>query len=204
MTTQLQWKGQLKVKILDEKGLTLVEVLAVIAITAIVLPVIYGVFHTGINLYNKIQVEGQLRDDADYAVSVMMNSFNSIPFDYVTQDGDKIVLVNSEQTAINENEKENSTFYSYSKEEIDEENTETRSIEFVEKTVGGKEIQSVSIDGNTLEGNGDYSASTINLMCSDTDRNDNNKCLHGIIAVDFTIQNARIERPLTLESRFGF
>ncbi|WP_336052721.1 PilW family protein [Niallia taxi] len=204
MITLHQWKERSKVKILDEKGLTLVEVLAVLAITAIVLPVIYGVFHTGINLYNKIQVEGQLRDDADYAVSMMMNSFNSIPFDYATTDDGRIDLVDAEQTAITENTKDNSTFYTYSKEEIDPKNINTRSIEFVENTVDGKEIQSVSIDGNIMEGNGDYSASSLKLRCSDTDRNDRSKCLHGIIEVNFTIHNARIERPLTLESRFGF
>jgi len=190
------------VKILDEKGLTLMEVLAVLAITAIVLPVIYSVFHTGINLYNKIQIEGQLRDDADYAVSMMMNSFNSIPFDYATEADNRIELVDFEQTAITENKKENSTFYSYSKENTD--TVTTRSIEFVPSSIDGKSKTSVSIDGKILESSGNYSNSNINLICSEIDRTNSDRCLHGIIKVDFTIENARLNRPLTLESRFGF
>ncbi|MEM5012219.1 MULTISPECIES: type II secretion system protein J [Niallia] len=189
-------------KILDEKGLTLMEVLAVLAITAIVLPVIYGVFHTGINLFNKIQIEGQIRDDADYAVSMMMNSFNSTPFDYVQMQGKSVQLVDSEQTAITENQKDNSTFYSYSKAKTDK--TTTRSIEFVPTTVDGKTITSVSIDGKALESNGDFSNSEIKLQCSETDKTNSDTCLHGVIYVDFVINNEKLNKPLTLKSQFGF
>ncbi|MEM5592114.1 hypothetical protein AAHH67_10945 [Niallia circulans] len=98
-------------RIFDEKGITLYELLAAITILAIVLPVIYGVFQSGLSLYNKIQIEGQIRDDADYAVSMMMNSFNSIPFDYVTIEGDsKISLYDTEKTVFEKNTKENSSF----------------------------------------------------------------------------------------------
>lgn len=57
----------------SQRGLTLIELLLAVVITAIVSVVIYSVFITGVNLYQKIQIEGQLRDDADYIATLIMN-----------------------------------------------------------------------------------------------------------------------------------
>lgn len=190
-------------KIFDEKGVTLYELLATVTILAIVLPVIYGVFQSGLSLYNKIQIEGQLRDDADYAVSMMMNSFNSIPFDYVQMDEEnKISLVDTEHTVFKKNQKETSSFYTYEKENLHEE--DSRSIEFVNQEVDGNSINSVSINNKVLEGQGDFSGSTINLSCSKTSKENSNHCIHGLIQVNFVINQSRLNKPLTLESQFGF
>ncbi|PLS16871.1 hypothetical protein CVD28_14540 [Bacillus sp. M6-12] len=62
---------------INERGLTLVEVLLTIVITSIVSTVIYSTFITGLKLYQKIQVEGQLRDDADYIAATILNQMYS-------------------------------------------------------------------------------------------------------------------------------
>lgn len=190
-------------KIFDEKGVTLYELLATMTILAIVLPVIYGVFQTGLSLYNKIQIEGQLRDDADYAVSMMMNAFNSIPFDYVEIDGNnQVSLFDSEQTVFEETEKENSSFYTFEKSAKNI--TNIRSIEFVEETKNSKTNTSVSINDQVIESMGDFTGSSIQLACSEYSNNSTSECLHGLISVTFIIDHARLNKPLTLESQFGF
>ena len=192
-------------KIFDEKGITLYELLATMTILAIVLPVIYGVFQSGLSLYNKIQIEGQIRDDADYAVSMMMNAFNSIPFDYVSIEGDtEISLYDTEQTVFERNTKENSSFYTNNKEELKPENAKVRSIEFVDQQLNDQTITSVSINNQILEGSGDFSGSKIRLTCNKTAQGNKNQCLRGLIHVTFVIDQARLNRPLTLESQFGF
>ncbi|MCM2980564.1 hypothetical protein CHH55_19000 [Niallia circulans] len=192
-------------RIFDDKGITLYELLAAITILAIVLPVIYGVFQSGLSLYNKIQIEGQIRDDADYAVSMMMNSFNSIPFDYVTIEGDsKISLYDTEKTVFEKNTKENSSFYTYDKEKIKPENAKVSSIAFVDHQLKNEAITSVSINNQILEGSGDFTGSKVRLSCSKTDPENKNRCLHGLIHITFIIDQARLNRPLTLESQFGF
>lgn len=192
-------------RIFDEKGITLYELLATITILAIVLPVIYGVFQSGLSLYNKIQIEGQIRDDADYAISMMMNSFNSLPYDYVTIEGDsKISLYDTEKTVFEKNTKENSSFYTYEKEKITPENAKVRSIEFVDQQLKSETITAVSINNQILEGSGDFTGSKIRLSCSKTAQEDKNRCLHGLIYITFVIDQARLKRPLTLESQFGF
>ncbi|MFT8321653.1 MAG: hypothetical protein ABF649_12165 [Bacillus sp. (in: firmicutes)] len=190
-------------RIFDERGITLYELLATITILAIVMPVIYGVFQSGLSLYNKIQIEGQLRDDADYAVSMMMNAFNSLPFDYVqSTSANRIDLYDSEQTVFEKTDKENSSFYTPKKEDYS--NATVRSIELVDQKMDGNTIKSVAINGKILEGNGDFNHSILNLTCSKTDEKDTNKCLHGIIHVTFIIDQKRLKKPLTLESQFGF
>ncbi|WP_445490099.1 hypothetical protein [Niallia sp. 03133] len=193
-------------KIFDENGITLYELLATITILAIVMPVIYGVFQSGLSLYNKIQIEGQLRDDADYAVSMMMNAFNSFPFDYVESTSEnRIDLFDSEQTALEQNDKETSSFYTPNKKNYaNAEDITGRSIEFVDQTVDDKAIKSVAINGQTLEGNGNFDGSSLSLTCTKSDKNDAKKCLHGTIYVTFKLDQERLKRPLTLESQFGF
>lgn len=61
----------------NEKGLTLYELLAAIVISGIALSSIYGVFITGVNLYKKIAIESQLKEEADFIVATVLNEFYS-------------------------------------------------------------------------------------------------------------------------------
>ncbi|MGD6832043.1 PulJ/GspJ family protein [Sutcliffiella halmapala] len=73
------------VKILkDERGISLYELLAVLAISSIIMSSMYGAFIMGINLYKKIGIEAQMRDEADIMVASLLNDLNSIEPDAIS------------------------------------------------------------------------------------------------------------------------
>ncbi|EIJ79053.1 hypothetical protein PB1_15884 [Bacillus methanolicus PB1] len=197
-------------KIFDEKGVTLYELLATFAITMIVLPVIYGVFTSGIKLYNKIQIEGQLRDEADYAATMVMNTFYSFPFDYVKGCGENeskncIVLIDGTYTDIQDvkgiEKGQSGHFYDINQEKkYDEE----RTLRIALTDENNQEKTQITIDGTPLEGIADFKDSKISFACYKYKDNETNECESGIIYLDFFLQHERLEKPLELESEFGF
>ena len=193
-------------KIFDERGITLMELLATIVILSIVLPVIYGVFNSGLSLYNKIQIEGQLRDDADYAAAMILNSFNSIPFDNVQTCGENCIQLNNvTHTDLEKVETDNSSFYSIEKNQKNTaEDTSHHKIELVDKTLNKEKIKSVAVDGNIIDGIGNFAGSTFSLSCTQISDTNANLCEHGFIDIHFTIDQSRLKKPLALESQFGF
>ncbi|MCM3619323.1 prepilin-type N-terminal cleavage/methylation domain-containing protein [Sutcliffiella horikoshii] len=82
-----------------EDGVTLFELLAVLAISGIVLSTVYGVFITGINLYKKIGIESQLKEEADYILANVLNELYSFSPDDVIY-----IPERSELTLIKKNE----------------------------------------------------------------------------------------------------
>lgn len=186
-------------KIFDERGITLYELLATLAITAIVLPVIYGVFSSGIKLYNKIQVEGQLRDDADYTATMIMNTFYSEPFDYVRECGNNCIeLVDSTHTSIEKVKKEdqqNQPFYTIDQEKKNISEKVIR-LELGEIERSGEKINVFLIDKQPLEVISDFSHSKLSLSCTE--------CTEGMISLDFHLDDKRLNKPLELKSQFGF
>ena len=67
----------MKKSIQSEHGITLVELLVTIALLSLFGTIMYSVFLTGVKLYQKIEVEGQLRDDADYIATAILNELYS-------------------------------------------------------------------------------------------------------------------------------
>lgn len=182
-------------KIFDEKGMTLVELLVTFTLIMIVLPVIYSVFTTGLQLYNKIQVEGQLRDDADYAITMVMNTLYSEPFDYVRSCGDNCIeLVHDQDTTFKKTEKKAQTFYQIDKK--DREEPITTKISLIEKNIQ----TAVAINEVPLDVQANFENSTVSLSCQDS----KNKCKNGIIKIKFYFEHDRLTKPLELESEFGF
>ncbi|WP_040207768.1 PilW family protein [Neobacillus jeddahensis] len=189
-------------KIFDEKGVTLIELLATITVLMIVLPVIYGVFSSGLKLYNKIQVEGQLRDDADYAVTMIMNTFYSYPFDEVKDcGGNCLELVNKKETKVEQVPGQD--FYQIEK---DKEllSTETTSIQIkvVETNETSKASQQLEIDGKILDGIY-FEHLEISYSCNKQGSIPGN-CDDGMIQIDLQLNNDRLNKPFNLTSRFGF
>lgn len=88
----------------SNRGFTLVEVLLTLVIATIFSGIIYSVFITGLKLYQKIQVEGQLRDDADYIATMILNEMYSNAPKYVESysEGDKkgIKLVRANEKTV--------------------------------------------------------------------------------------------------------
>ena len=88
-------------------GFTLIELLATVTVSSIILAVLYSIFATGITLYQKIQVEAQMRDDADYIATMILNEMYENPPRAVriyeeTADSKKgIQLIRAEEKVVN-------------------------------------------------------------------------------------------------------
>ncbi|WP_409289556.1 PilW family protein [Peribacillus sp. SCS-37] len=88
--------------VLNEKGVTLIELLLTVVISAIAAGLIYSVFLTGIKLYQKTQVESGLRDNADYIATMILNEMYNSPPTYVRnlEDGKGIELVRNKDKTV--------------------------------------------------------------------------------------------------------
>ncbi|PLR86255.1 PilW family protein [Bacillus sp. V33-4] len=192
-------------KISDERGFTLYELLAVLAISFIILPVIYGVFSSGIKLYNKIQVESQLRDDADYTATMVMNSFYSFPFDYVKDCGDNCIeLVDGTYTEIAKAGSRENVFYS-----VDQQAKYNDSLPAPENPIMIKLIekagrQIIVVNGSPIESAADFSKSSISFSCKEYIDSAKTACEKGVISLDLILDHDRLSKPLNLQSEFGF
>ncbi|MCC3647490.1 hypothetical protein JGK52_12570 [Cytobacillus oceanisediminis] len=191
-------------KIFDERGATLYEMLAVLVISSIILPIIYGVFTSGYKLYNKIGIEGQLRDDADYTATMIMNTFYSFPFDYVRECGEKncIELVNSSSTALTIQEKEQQTFYSIHQSAANEEEQVIR-IEITDSE-NDSSRKVLSIDSAEITSSADFSESALEISCSESANKNEEECAQGMIDLMLKLDHERLEEKLELNSKFGF
>ncbi|MGN7177252.1 hypothetical protein BK139_05360 [Paenibacillus sp. FSL R5-0490] len=191
-------------KIFDERGATLYELLAVLVISSIILPIIYGVFTSGYKLYNKIGIEGQLRDDADYTATMIMNTFYSFPFDYVRECGEKncIELVNSSSTSLTKQEKEQQTFYTINQ------NTENKEEQVIRIEITDSENDSsrkaISIDSAEITSAADFSESALGISCSESTDKNEEECTQGMIDLMLKLDHERLEEKLELNSKFGF
>jgi hypothetical protein len=188
----------------DERGITLLELLATITISTIVLSVIYGVFITGLNLYKKIGIEGQLRDDADYVVSRIMNKLYSLPFDHIdycpnTNEGTCITLVNDKYVGI---DPINRILDINPEKKYEDENKNTLStestIQLVETETGFYQFK---IDEEILSTQSNFNGSTITFQCS---KEQNGNCVSAMINIDLTVQHQRTNKTLHLSSKFGW
>ncbi|MGO4888585.1 PilW family protein [Anaerobacillus sp. MEB173] len=59
----------------NEKGMTLIEVLAVLAISSLVITLVYGVLISGVSLFHKGSTETLMRQDADIVMAHIVNDF---------------------------------------------------------------------------------------------------------------------------------
>lgn len=191
-------------KIFDERGATLYELLAVLVISSIILPIIYGVFSSGYKLYNKIGIEGQLRDDADYTATMIMNTLYSFPFDYVRECGEKncIELVNSSSTSLTKQEKEQQTFYSINQSAANEEAKVIR-IEITDSE-NDSSRKVLSIDSAEITSSADFSESALEISCSESANKNEEECAQGMIDLMLKLDHERLEEKLELNSKFGF
>ncbi|WP_456273865.1 PilW family protein [Bacillus sp. AK031] len=185
---------RLKVKIYAEEGFTLIELLLTIAISAILFPVIYGTFLTGYKIYEKVSIESQLREDADYVSAMMMKSLYSMPFDYVMECDEENCLkfVDSVETAQNQ--------YNPAVIDQDKQRTEQQYFEMKLSQVDGRQVWTTG--GSTIETPSDFKDSQISYTCSETDGD--GKCTSAIVELDFEVSHIRHNKQLNLQSQFGF
>jgi prepilin-type N-terminal cleavage/methylation domain-containing protein len=188
----------------NERGITLIELLATITISSIALSVIYGVFITGLNLYNKIAIEGQLRDDADYVVSRVMNKLYSLPFDHIeycpnTTEGTCITLVNDKYVGIDQYN--NLLDINPEKNYVDEKGNKVSTATTIELVETEDEFYQFKIDDEILNTQSNFKGSSIQFQCS---KEQNGNCVSAMINIDLTVQHPRTNKTLRLASKFGW
>lgn len=198
-------KERLKVKIFDNRGVTLIELLLTLVITAILLPVIYGAFSTGYKVYEKINIESQMRDDADYVSSMIMNTLYSTPFDEVgvCQNGqDKCIQIRNTKQVELHKEGENN-FYDVDDKEQERNDVKTIEIKLIEYNKNGHVIQGIQIGDDVLQTDSDFADSAFTLHCKNSESNLN--CQNGgTIELALQVKNERHNKTLDLNSEFGF
>ncbi|MGG0716306.1 prepilin-type N-terminal cleavage/methylation domain-containing protein [Robertmurraya massiliosenegalensis] len=201
----------------SEKGLTLVEVLVTLVIMSIISGVIYSVFTTGLKLYQKIGIESQLRDDADYVATMILNEMYENPPNYIasyeTTEETGIEMVRFRPKNVDGYLVEDST-------DIEQDlliyfedgHFYIEKIKREEDTVISLEKNRISSDSSsltTVEINGQPESSSISYSC--TKERIGGGCENGRIFLKIVIADGNERRssflktePLILNSSFGF
>lgn len=202
-------------KVKSERGITLIELLLTLAITSIALTAIYSVFITGIKAYQKIGIEGGLRDEADYVVTMILNEMYNSETDYIvdcsspTGANNCIQLIDNKEIGVNQAAKG-------VVEELESSLTKTVAFSFgseITKTVDDGTNQSVlTINSPNIK----FDGSTIVFTCTNEviEFKNNAKvsnCKNALIEIQLVITNTKhpigsslYVEPLQLTSRFGF
>ncbi len=203
--------------ILSERGVTLVELLVTISLISLFGTIMYSVFLTGVNLYQKIEVEGQLRDDADYIATAILNEmYSNSPksvkaFKDSSTGKEGIILVRANQKNVD----------GYLVEEDTSQPEKTIKIYFdqdkfvIESNSGTtQEIKTVDIKSKFTTIHNSSSNPTKSMITLGSDGQCNagsTECQHGTIQLKLALKgkndfkNSLINsKPLVLESSFGF
>lgn len=199
------------------KGMTLLEVLLVLVILSIVSVTIYSTFTTGLKLYQKIAIEGQLRDDADFiATNILSELYENTPHyiepyipegssdaigirmvRYIPKKIDRYVI----EQATDQFSVKKAIYFEgnkfFIKDELENSVFEVSSETSVHTTYnveGKEEISFIEIDENN---------------CSQKDSN--GKCQHGVINLTLVLKDSKeryssllTTEPIVLKSSFGF
>ena len=201
-------------KLLKSKGgFTLIELLATVTVSSIILAVLYSIFATGITLYQKIQVEAQMRDDADYIATMILNEMYENPprsvkvYEDTTKSRVGIQLIRAEEKVVNK--------YLVEDSKQDEKTIRIFFEEgnlFIERSLIGQQEPYESIEIESPSAKIDSEGSFITLgqetgKCS----SDRKECATGTIELQLLIlpdegmTGSLIKRePLKLNSSFGF
>jgi len=167
----------------QEEGLTLVELIASLTVLGIVIGTIYAVISFGFNSYNKVTVEGSLRDEADLIMSQVMTELYTFGPTTIKQVTDGIELSRSEKDSAG-----NSVIIKSDIHIAD---------------VSGKVGLFISDTTNQASVDADLSGSTITLECAGTVAS----CGNGLIHIDLQLAQSDKRGTLhriNLTSRFGF
>lgn len=83
----------------DNKGVTVIELLLALVLSTIVLAVVYSVLITGYKTYQKIAIEGAIRDEADYVVGRIMQTFYQTDISDIKNCGVTCIEIHSTETS---------------------------------------------------------------------------------------------------------
>ncbi|MCD7032903.1 prepilin-type N-terminal cleavage/methylation domain-containing protein [Metabacillus sp. GX 13764] len=205
----------------DERGLTLIELLAALAVSSIVMIIFYNVFMMGVKTFEKTGVEGQLRDEADYVVSNILSELYQSSTDLVsdcTNDEKAFCIKITSNKQLQKNEKQQII-----QEKVETDNSKIRTVKFIFRS--SQIIKSIKEPGQTAETQTVLSDSPFTFPNTNIDpivnkepaltlecyRGNNNQCLAGSILIDLKIGNSHYTEgtaipvdALKFNSRIGF
>ncbi|MGO4181912.1 PilW family protein [Paenibacillus sp. MCAF9] len=87
-------------KLRNEEGISLIELIASMALLSIFGGIIYSVLVFGIGTYNKIEVENSLRDEGDLVMSSVINELYTFAPDLIGSTGYGIELSKSDPVEV--------------------------------------------------------------------------------------------------------
>lgn len=204
----------MKKYLLNDRGFTLVEVLVTLAITGFVTSILYSVFLTGLNLFEKIEVEGQLRDDADYIATVILDKmYANSPKDVRKYEntannihGIELTLAKDKKIdgyVLEDDEKEEVKIKIYFQKDLDH-GIEQFVVESTDPTVEKLIVDQQASKFTTTKAG---ESSEITLSCQKV----GSVCQHGTINLQLVLEGRKSfehslikTRPLVLKSSFGF
>jgi prepilin-type N-terminal cleavage/methylation domain-containing protein len=185
----------------NAKGLSLVELLAAITISSLILASIYGVFFSGLNAYKRIHIENQLRSEADYIVATIMNKLYEFAPDGIiamdqTKKNAQIVFVSDKQKVIDP-----------SLGMVKEEPKPTLETLTVALQDGSIVVNGELLHSDRLKIVADKSK--FSYICA---KQEENICRSGVVTIMLTVQDRDHDtsddllyiKPFTLKTEFGF
>lgn len=218
MNRKSSWMAQLKVRICDERGFSLLELLAVLTVLGIVGSVMTSTLVTGQKIFTKQTAETQFREDADYVTTRIMNEFYSTPFDEVeiceSSTSPCIRIIDSTETSFNAVENENAdseTDYYYDTAKSEKSTINETTITVINQQVHIQEATREPEKEAVLQS--DERLETASLFTSGTEvfqlaacsiQTTQGTCQSGTMELSFTLSSDRTNEQMTLESRFGF
>lgn len=182
----------------NEKGLTLLELLAAVTISFLIIGVMYNVFMSGIKTYQRIGIENELRSEADYMMTIVFNrlyEFAPDGIDTTTTTNTQLVFVNNKQKTID-------TRVGLVKEQ----ETETKSFSLALQN------DQLLIDGQPISSDRLRIISNQSKLSYTCVRQEGNICRSGVVTMVLAVEDSTHDspssplyiRPFTLKTEFGF
>lgn len=162
----------------EQQGMTLIELIATVAVFSMVMMAIYGVIHFGFGAYHRITIENSLRDEGDLLMSSVITELYSFGPDSVSQQSNGLTLNKMERKESGEVEVRPSSI-------------------LLDNGV-------MSIDGHDVDIRSQLlNTSKIAVVCTS---NDTASCTSGSIEIELELSQSYggKEQRLKLQSRFGF
>ncbi|APH04214.1 PulJ/GspJ family protein [Bacillus weihaiensis] len=199
-------------KLNNEQGVSLLEVMATVVISSIILVVFYNVFTMGVKTYERVGVEMQLRDEADYIVSAIMKELYETPINSVRECDGVDHCIEIVQNIVYEKNENFSTLID--QKTLDESDEIVTTIIFTPNavTLTKKEGQNPETTSNLLNNNyqllfNNEERTKVNLECLDK----SNQCEQGLIEMQLKLEHRKFTDgqmisvdPIVLTSKFGF
>lgn len=169
----------------EEKGLSLVELIASLSILSLVMGTIYAVITFGFTAYNKVTVENSLRDEADILMSSVMTQLYTYGPEYVSNIMNENGIELSRTTKLNNAEIPRKQIKIYNAGLYIAESTAANGTGKVDH------LKSTLLDGSSIQ-----------LDCGNA-----SACRDGLIKITLVLEQEdqkQVKHQLKMESRFGF